>query len=206
MSIDEIESWVGARLPVAYRAFLGQQVEDAVYEDVRLYGRADFIAMNDCHKVKEFCRGYVTIGDDGGGRQFLLALDTGRLVLVDAGSLDPSEAETGVPEDFAAWLAAGCLLPVAEEPDVSPVELVAIYIEQPLKTPRTLVQITDHLKLDISIAVLKKRLETLPCLVAEHLTYAQAIKACAKVNAVEACLGIRLLRDRSVRLPLTWKN
>jgi hypothetical protein len=111
MTINEIEAWVGSRLPAAYRAFLCDQFEDRVYGDVNLYGRADFVEMNECHDVKRFCPGHVTIGDEGGGRQFLLALADGRMFLVGADDLDPTDAVPGVPEEFASWLTAGCPLP-----------------------------------------------------------------------------------------------
>src|ERR1700722_12809245 len=101
-TIEEVEAWIGARLPAAYRAFLAQNAEDVARvrtgaedpphrEDVVLYGRNDFVDMNDCNLVKTYAPGYVTIGTDGGDRQFLLALDTGRLLLVDAGSLSPDD-------------------------------------------------------------------------------------------------------------------
>jgi hypothetical protein len=84
-------------------------------------------------------------------------------------------------------------------------ERVAIYLERPLQSPRTLLLIKEHLAIVTSLGELKKMAASVPCCVAEGLTYMQAIQRCARVNAVEPCLGIRLLRDRSVSLPLNWR-
>jgi hypothetical protein len=83
---------------------------------------------------------------------------------------------------------------------------VAIYLEQPLKSLKTLLVIKEHLGITTSMGELKRMALSAPCCIAEGLTYGQAMRRCAKVNAVEQCLGIRLLRDPMVRLPLEWQK
>ena len=108
MTLDEIERWVGQRLPDPYRTFLSAQEESLPVGDlVLLYGRLDFVERNEAAPVKEWCPGHVTVGDDSGGQQFVLALHDGRLFLVDAGAM-MVERFHPVAEDFAAWLASGC--------------------------------------------------------------------------------------------------
>ena len=112
--IADIEAWVGQALPPTYRAFLDSQADDvAAGEFVLLYGRASLVERNETYEAKRYCPGYITIGDDGGGRQVLLSLDAERVSLVDAGSMNPTFSEA-VAENFGGWLAAGCPLPGEE--------------------------------------------------------------------------------------------
>jgi hypothetical protein len=82
-------------------------------------------------------------------------------------------------------------------------EPVAIYLERSVKSLKTLVVIKEHLGFEGPIAELKKLTQSIPCCVA-RTSYWDAIRRCAKVNAVEECLGIRLARDPTVHLPLIW--
>ena len=108
MTLKEIERWVGQPLPDPYRTFLGVQEESLPVGDfVLLYGRRDFVERNETTQVKEYCPGHVTVGDDGGGPQFVLALHDGRLFLVDAGAMTP-DCFHPVADDFALWRADGC--------------------------------------------------------------------------------------------------
>ena len=112
--ISDIEGWVGQALPPPHRAFLNSQADDlSVGDFVLLYGQASFVERNETYEVKQYCPGYVTIGDDGGGRQLLLSLETGQVSLVDAGSMNPAFAEA-VAEGFGDWLTSGCPLPDEE--------------------------------------------------------------------------------------------
>ena len=108
---EAVEDWVGRRLPEPYRSFLETAaVEMPVGDRVLLYGRDVFVERNETFETKAYCVGYVTVGDDGGGKQFLLSLETGAVSVVDAGAMTP-DAARDVAGDFGAWYAAGCPLP-----------------------------------------------------------------------------------------------
>lgn len=206
-SIDEIEVWVGSRLPADYREFLTQHTDEVQRNDlVLLYGRSSFVERNETYEAKEYCPGYVTIGSDSGDNEFILSVDEGRVLWVDGGSMNPQDAEL-VAEDFSAWLAMGCPLPADDaESTFSAIEQVAVFLEERPKFPRTLLLIKEALGITTSIVKLRKSLDSIPCSIAVHLSYMRAIKGCAKVNAVEKCLGIRSLSDPEVRLPLDWQE
>jgi hypothetical protein len=83
-----IEGWIGQTLPRSYSAFLNSQADDlSVGDFVLLYGQASFVERNETYEAKQYCPGYITIGDDGSGRQILLSLATEQVSLVDAGSM-----------------------------------------------------------------------------------------------------------------------
>lgn len=49
--------------------------DDFIANDlVVLYGRGSFIERNETYEVRQHCPGFVTIGDDSGGMQFILPL------------------------------------------------------------------------------------------------------------------------------------
>lgn len=108
MTLDKIEKWVGQPLPQPYQTFLdGLPLERSVGELVLLYGREIFVDKNEQLETKTYCPGFVTIGDDSGGRQFILSLDDGRVSLVDAGAMTP-DCFHPVADDFGSWLSSGC--------------------------------------------------------------------------------------------------
>jgi len=78
---------------------------------------------------------------------------------------------------------------------------VKVFLERRPASLKTLLLIKDALGLNVSLGELKQTAGSAPCEIAEGLTYIQAIHACEKVAAQDDCLGIRLARDESRRLP-----
>ncbi len=85
--------------------------------------------MNGGDALKALAPRHVIIGNDGRGRNILLDVCSGSLLLVGSGflSLDHGGAIAG---DFPTWLAADCPLAITTS------ALVAVYIEQPLHASR----------------------------------------------------------------------
>jgi hypothetical protein len=173
-------------------------------------------AMTLAYHVPQYMPGALPFAFNGGGVFYLFdmreAARTGNypVIAASAGALGWGENGFWVVADSFLAACQGSSnvedLPLPETtPEHDATEPVAIYLEHPLKSPKTLLLIKEHLAIATSIAVLKKMTASIPCCVAEGLTYMQAIHRCAKVNAVEQCLGIRCLRDRSVRLPLSYR-
>ncbi|MGV3720458.1 MAG: SMI1/KNR4 family protein [Actinomycetota bacterium] len=187
-SLEEIERWVGRRLPEAYRRFLEDREEGpTVGERVALYGRNDFIEMNECMQVKIYCPQCVTIGNDGGGREILLALTNGRIGLVDAGSMDPADAYP-LAEAFDEWLAGGCdLLDPPEEPRP---EWVDLYLTRPPADGlKGLIRVVKLLDLTIPMSEFRGILSTTPCRLARNVDYLRYGWRCAEHNLTDPCLG-----------------
>jgi len=203
-TIDDIQAWLGASLPDGYRQFLEEHSDDFEASDlVLLYGRSAFVERNETYETKEFCPGFVTIGNDSGDMEFILSLENESVLMVDGGSMRLEDADP-VTDDLAPWIADGCPIPCDEEPFYSPIKRVHVYLENKPASIRTLLLIKTHLGLDTSIAVLKALLETVPCSITDQLTYMQAIGRCAEVNDIDHCLGIRMGDDESVKLPMEW--
>ena len=199
----DIESWL-APLPALYRAFLEANENDIAFGDVLLYGRSSFIERNTTWEVKTYWPTVTAIGDNGGGQAFVIDHATGRVSMVDVGGMT-EEISDPVADDFSHWLSAGCPIPRKPQPRWSPLEPVLVCIEKKPASLSTLLQIKEALGANESIANLKRGLDSLPCVVTQQLTYAQAIIGCAKVNARDRCLGIRLKINPQVPLPTEWE-
>lgn len=107
--IDAVQRWLGHALPAHYLRFLQDGQEGMRGEQVLLYGAESLMERNETYDTLQSCPGYITIGDDSGGRAVMLALDgaSTAVYLVGHGSMQREDFEL-VAEDFHAWLADGC--------------------------------------------------------------------------------------------------
>ena len=109
-SIEEINKWAGGALPGYYLEFLASHVEGIVGDLVLIYGTDSLIERNETHETREYCPGYLAIGDDSGGRVFLIAREAKFTVyLSQMGSMDPHDFKS-VSHNFRDWVATGCPL------------------------------------------------------------------------------------------------
>lgn len=107
--IDAFQQALGHALPAYYVAFLEEWEEDMCGGQVLLYGAQSLMERNDTYETQQFCPGFITVGDDGGGRAVMLALDglDRAVYLVGHGSMQRDDFELAAG-DFQAWLAAEC--------------------------------------------------------------------------------------------------
>jgi hypothetical protein len=206
-TIDDIESWLGASLPSEYREFLKScVVELTASELVLLYGRSLFIERNETYQTKEYCPGFVTVGNDSGDMEIILSLQDALIYLVDGGSMQIPTAEP-LHISFSDWLNAGCPLPDYEVDidEVDPLTPVCIFLETRPSNLRNLLMVKRLLGIGASIAELKAAADRVPCRVADGLTYAKAQVLCRRVNDEDRCVGIRLTADESRSLPIDRK-
>ncbi|MCY7717429.1 SMI1/KNR4 family protein [Bacillus altitudinis] len=113
INIKEAEFQLNMLLPHAYKTLLKQTNGCSVEGDVLLYGTEDIVERNKTWEVHHYASGYVAIGDDGGGRVFLMgqAEEEKKVWIVDAGVMDPQHAEL-VAEDLLSWVSHGCFIEV----------------------------------------------------------------------------------------------
>jgi hypothetical protein len=187
-SLDEIESWVGEPLPEPYRTFLaGHPDELAVGDRVVLYGRASFIELNEANEVRTYAPGCVTIGDDSGGRQVLLALRNGRLGLVDAGSMSPTNAYP-LADRFDDWLAGGCDL--RDPPTERHPERIDIYLlRPPAEGLKGLVRVLKLLDQTVPVSEYRAILSGTPYRLLRDAPYLPYSWRSAEYNQLDPCLG-----------------
>lgn len=103
------QQWLGHALPPYYLAFLKGAQEGLRGEQVLLYGADSLLERNETYETQQYCPGFISIGDDSGGRAVMLALDglDHAVYLVGHGVMQRDEFELAAG-DFHAWLAADC--------------------------------------------------------------------------------------------------
>jgi hypothetical protein len=113
-SLEEIENWLGQRLPEFYRSFLADTAESFLADNGRtlVYGRDAIMERNETFESRVYCPGNLMVGDDSGGAALVLSLENGRIHSVGMGAMTPDCFELIAP-DFAAWVVAG--FPYADE-------------------------------------------------------------------------------------------
>jgi len=151
-----------------YRNFLAQNVEDVPVGDLLLYGLESLPDRNQTYELEEYLPGWFRLGDDSGGRQFLMKLDGSAAVYAcDAGALGSLEPELVAP-GFADWFSRGCPLP-----QVPPARLPLAgdfwMIQAPPNGLKDLLKLKQTLALQHSLGQLKEHLQGVPCRIAANI-------------------------------------
>lgn len=92
-----------------YKAFLDRTLTSEMFGDtVLLYGVQDIEERNATYEVQSYLPGWFSIGDDSGGRAFLMRLDSTPVVYrCDYGALGSIDPET-VADAFGDWFNSEC--------------------------------------------------------------------------------------------------
>lgn len=106
-----VESWIGVPLADSYKAFLSTTGGQFVGGLFRFYSIDELIDRNECYQTREYCPGFMTIGDDSGGSAIVInpGLVPPTVFLVDHGSMSPADFEP-VSESLFDWVRSGCSL------------------------------------------------------------------------------------------------
>lgn len=108
--IKKVEEEIGLVLPNAYKQLL-QHTNGFVTEDgVVIFGVDIINERNTTYEVREYAKGYVAVGSNGGGKILLMAANESAtdLIQVDAGVMDSTYA-TVVSENFVKWINDGAI-------------------------------------------------------------------------------------------------
>ena len=110
--IAEIENWTGSTLPLEYSRLLISHGGQIIGEQVLFYSAQDIIERNETYEKKKYSPGYLSIGDDSGGRAVVIPLckDSAPVYLVDHGYMDP-DGFLLVSNNLSEWFNAQCPVP-----------------------------------------------------------------------------------------------
>lgn len=103
-----IEQTMAIYLPQEYKSVLKEANGFSLTNGVLIYGTGEIIERNETWEVNEYAKGYVAIGDDGGGMAFLMALEKEacQVFAVDVGDMNPQHAIL-VSSHLKSWLQEG---------------------------------------------------------------------------------------------------
>lgn len=105
-----IEQTMAIHLPEEYKNVLKESNGFSLMNGVLIYGTEEIMERNETWEVKEYAKGYLAIGDDGGGMVFLMSLEKEacQVFVVDVGDMNPQHAIL-VSSHLNKWLQEGFL-------------------------------------------------------------------------------------------------
>jgi len=106
-----VEEWSGCAVSFPLRVMLSRTDGASVGDLVRFYAPAEILERNETYETGKYCPGWLTIGDDGGGRAIVVAPDKWptSVYLVDHGSMSRTDF-VEVAQDLHEWVRLGCKL------------------------------------------------------------------------------------------------
>lgn len=122
-NINDIEKALGVVLPGAYRHFLLQEqlTADRIVNDLLLlYGTDNLSERNTTFEVQKYLPGYISIGDDSGGKAICLHCNDNdeKVYFTGYGALDTGSMEV-LSDSFTTWIQNDCSSDIIlEAPDV----------------------------------------------------------------------------------------
>ncbi|PDY46388.1 SMI1/KNR4 family protein [Bacillus pseudomycoides] len=108
--IKKVEEELGLILPKVYKHLM-QHMNGFVTENgVVIFGVDIINERNTTYEVREYAKGYVAVGSNGGGKILLMAANENatELIQVDPGVMDPAYA-TLVSGNFVQWINGGAI-------------------------------------------------------------------------------------------------
>jgi hypothetical protein len=106
--LNSLETGLGVTLPTAYRELMRFSNGALLDSGVSIYSVGDVAERNATYEVLEYCPGFLLVGDDSGGRGFLIDTNdnAGRVYGSGLGDLDPSEFVT-IASTLQDWVDKG---------------------------------------------------------------------------------------------------
>lgn len=106
--IEAFEQWLGSPIASALAVFIEEYGGSFVGEQCVIYVPADLRERNECYETRQYCPGWITIGDDGGGRAVMVSptLSPSGVFLVDHGVMT-EDCFLQVAGDLSEWARLG---------------------------------------------------------------------------------------------------
>lgn len=110
-SIDSIEGAMNITIPSIFKSLLLEMNGFLTNDGVLIYGTEDIQERNLTWEVADYAKGYIAIGDDSGGRIFLMAetAESTEILMLDCGDMNPENA-IKVSDNLTEWINNGLLV------------------------------------------------------------------------------------------------
>lgn len=193
MDIEKVELKLHTKLPTSYKELL--QSSNGVYtnEGIIIYGTEDLIERNETWETKVYAPGFISIGDDSGGKVILLSQDSENkeVLIVYTGDMNPENA-TLISNDLIQWVNGGLKIDIEEKTEKNWEENCKIVIVDTQKGAlKDLIRVKSVLGLNIPTSELLKGSKNLPYVLTEQIPYGKAKKVIEKLGDLN--LKIELL-------------
>ncbi|WP_338778768.1 SMI1/KNR4 family protein [Metabacillus sp. FJAT-52054] len=187
--IQKIEQSMSGQLPDEYRQFLKQTNGFSIGGGIAIYGTEDIEERNETWEVDEYAKGYVAIGDDGGGNVFLMKQirEDNRVIRVDSGTMDPVHGNE-ISADFKEWIKTGCKSETLQATSTDECKIILKTV--PANGIKDLIKIKTVLGIDISSAELLKGSKNVPYTLVDGYPYGKAKKLVEKLGVIGETLEL----------------
>lgn len=174
-SIFKLQEEFNIILPDVFVGFLSKN--DGYSDgDINIFNIEDLLEAYDYMEISEYASGYVAIGNDGGGRVYLMKQEpASKEVIISTGCLDISE-DNQIIIDFEHWCMNDFIVFEEQNPELEyAYELVDIILK---KEPgiKALASIKSALKLNYTSQELFKMSKSVPCVLSENIHRFKAAK------------------------------
>jgi hypothetical protein len=175
--IENAEKNLKTILPNSYKQLLKTSNGLATNEGMIIYGIEDILERNATWEIQDYAPGFISIGDDSGGRVFLMSLDNKeQILIVDSGDMNLEHAEL-ITTNLFQWINNGLRIDMIETSNDNWSEICKIVV---VGTPdgalRDLIKIKGKLGLNIPTSELIEGSKNLPFLLTDQIPYGKAKK------------------------------
>ncbi len=199
--VNFVENKLRLILPKVYRKLLNTTNGLANGKGIGFYGTDELVERNETWEVYEYAKGYVAVGDNSGGKVFLMKSDLNakEIIAVDSGYMNPDDEPEVIATDFEKWISEGCIISKFNPQGVkSSIELHNIILEQsPIGGTKDLLMIKKVLGTEISIGDILKGSQNPPFVIMENVPYAKAIARIEELGGIG-----KILRLEPVKIPI----
>lgn len=191
--IQKVEKQMSVLLPNSYKELLRITNGLSIGGGLLIYGTDDIAELNEVRKTEVYAPGYVAIGDDGGGRVFLMhqGNEEKKVLIVDSGDMTPEYSDL-ISSDFIQWVDSGFSINADEmiyEIKWSE-NCKVVLIDTPDGGLKDLLKIRSIFGLKISTADLLKGSKNLPFIIVDEFPYGKAMKLVEKLGDIKIELRI----------------
>ncbi|WNF22688.1 SMI1/KNR4 family protein [Mesobacillus jeotgali] len=177
IDIEKVEKRLNTILPISYKALLQASNGVATNEGIIIYGTDDIPERNETWETQDYAPGFISIGDDSGGRVFLMSLcDEEEILMVDSGDMTPDHAEL-ISTNLIQWINKGLRMDIHETSIVDWSENCKIVVVDAQDGAlKDLIKIKGILGINIPTSDLLKGSKNLPFVLTEEIPYGKAKK------------------------------
>lgn len=180
-------------LPNDYIKLLGNANGFLAEDGIKIYGIDELIERNETFEVIEYAPGYVAIGDDSGGRVFLMKAQENekRIISVDSGYMNPNDMPEIVTENLEDWLMDGCQYNNHKTYQETSTDLCKVYLLGiPQEGVKGLIKIKKAFGVEITMAEMLDGAKNPPYKIVNNITYAKAKVILGQLAGLEKVLKI----------------
>lgn len=120
LDIKKVEMELNTQLPSSYKELLQTSNGVATNEGIYIYGTDDILERNAIWKTDDYAPGFISIGDDSGGRVILMRQDVEKeeILIVDSGVMSPEFASL-ISNNLIHWINSGLKIDIDDKTNIN---------------------------------------------------------------------------------------